>query len=118
MERLSADIVEDESADFTKGFLGLSTPLAKILLGEKTGNVIPYLKEDILAIEILSVTPSTSAPPGDVQEKRQAMMERTLREVEHTSAVVFASSFSGKWGDYDPDSLPVDEKPETGEANE
>jgi hypothetical protein len=32
--------------------------------------------------------------------------------VEHTSAVVFASSFSGKWGDYDPDSLPKDDKPE------
>jgi hypothetical protein len=37
-------------------------------------------------------------------------MEKTKREVEHTSAVVFASSFSGKWGDYDPDSLPEEGK--------
>jgi hypothetical protein len=111
-DRLEIDIVADESADFSQGFLGESTPLAKVLMGEKAGNVIPYLKDDILAIEILTVVPSTVEPPVDVQEKRRSMMNKAIREVEHTSAVVFASSFSGKWGDYDPDSLPTDEKPE------
>ena len=116
-ERLSFTIVPDESADFANGFLGESTPLAQIIMGEKSGIVIPYLKDDIFAIEILSVTPSTIKPPDDIAEKRQAMMEKTIREVEHTNAVVFASSFSGKWGDYDPDSLPEvnkqnEEKPE------
>jgi hypothetical protein len=33
-------------------------------------------------------------------------MIKTVLEVENTTAMVFASSFSGKWGDYDPDSLP------------
>ena len=111
-DRLEIDIVADGSADFLQGFLGESTPLAKVLMGEKAGNVIPYLKDDILAIEILTVVPSTVEPPVDVQEKRRSMMNKAIREVEHTSAVVFASSFSGKWGDYDPDSLPTDEKPE------
>ena len=105
-ERLSFTIVADESADFANGFLGESTPLAQIIMDEKPGIVIPYLKDDILAIEILSVTPSIIKPPDDIAVKRQAMMEKTIREVEHTNAVVFASSFSGKWGDYDPDSLP------------
>ena len=105
------DIVFDESADFAHGFLGASTPLAKILLGEKAGNIIPYLKDDIFAIEILSVSPSTAKPPADTQEKRAVEMKKTIREVEHTSAVIFASSFSGKWGDYDPDSLPDEENP-------
>jgi hypothetical protein len=105
-EQLSFTIVSDESADFANGFLGESTPLAQIIMGEKSGIVIPYLKDDIFAIEILRVTPSTIKPPDDIAEKRQAIMEKTLREVEHTNAVVFASSFSGKWGDYDPESLP------------
>jgi hypothetical protein len=104
--RLSVDIVPDESADFQQGFLGLGTPLAKILVGEKSGTVIPYLKDDIYAIEILSVSASKVHPQEDIQKKRQANLARAIHEVEHTSAVVFASSFSGKWGDYDPESLP------------
>jgi hypothetical protein len=109
-DRLAVDIVNDESADFSQGFLGTSTPLAVGILGEKAGVVIPYLKDDIYAIEILSVVPSTVVPPQDAQAKRNAKMKQTLREVEHTNAVVFASSFSGKWGDYDPDSLPTDDQ--------
>ena len=71
--------------------------------------VIPYLKDDIFAIEVLSVTQSSRTPPTDAQEKRQSNMNKAIREIEHTNAVVFASSFSGKWGDYDPDSIPSDE---------
>ena len=114
-EPLAIDIVPDESADFIHGFLGESTPLAKVLVGERAGNVIPYLKDDILAIEILRVIPSNINAPDDAQQKRQLKMNQAQREVEHTSAVVFASSFSGKWGDYDPESLPTVEKPEEDE---
>ncbi|OGO62037.1 MAG: hypothetical protein A2029_08580 [Chloroflexi bacterium RBG_19FT_COMBO_47_9] len=113
-ERLDIDIVSDEAADFANGFLGTSTPLAKVLLGERVGNIIPYLKDDILAIEILSVAISTTKPPENAQEKRQSMMDKAIREVEHTNAIIFASSFSGKWGDYDPDSLPATESREEG----
>jgi len=105
-EQLSIDIVLDEAADFEHGLLGESTPLARVLLGEKAGTVIPYLKDDIYAIEVVSVYKSTSTPSQEAIEKRRAKLKKTIRAVEHTSAVVFASSFSGKWGDYDPDSLP------------
>src|SRR4030042_4930933 len=113
---LSVDIVPDESADFQQCFLGVSTPLAKILLGEKAGIVIPYLKDDIYAIEILHVSPSIVNPDGRAEEKRQSNLKRALQQVEHTNAVVFASSFTGKCGDYDPDSLPTEEKPAEDDA--
>lgn len=117
-ESLSVDIVVDESADFRKGFLGSGTPLGRILLGEKAGSVIPYLKDDILAIEILTVTPSIITPDENLDKKRRENLEQALREVEHTNAVIFASSFTGKWGDYDPDSLPDKETPTEDEAME
>ena len=117
-DQLSVDIVPDESADFAQGFLGASTPLAKALMGEKAGTTIPYLKDDIYAIEVVSVAESTNKPPEDALKKRQANMNKTIQEVEHTNAVVFASSFSGKWGDYDPDSLPKEGKAEGSEQTE
>jgi hypothetical protein len=107
-ERLSFIIVEDKAADFALGFLSENTPLAKALLGEKAGVTIPYLKDDILSIQILSVTKPTIKPPEDAAEKRNAKMKKTMREVQDTNAIIFASSFSGKWGDYDPDSIPKD----------
>jgi hypothetical protein len=107
-EWLRVIIVTDDAADFSHGYLGENTPLAKVLLGERAGNIIPYLKDDILGIEILAVTKSTNEPPVDAVEKRNAMMEKTMREVEDTNAMIFASSFSGKWGDYDPDSIPME----------
>jgi hypothetical protein len=104
-ERLKVVIVEAKAADFSLGYLSENTPLAKALMGEKAGTTIPYLKDDILSIQILSVTRPTHKPPEDAAEKREAMMQKTLREVQDTNAIVFASSFSGKWGDYDPDSI-------------
>ncbi len=107
-ERLSLVIVRDESADFTHGFMSEHTALAKALLGERTGSVIPYLKDDIFSIEILSVSAAANLPPEGAAEKRKAKLRKTIRQVEDTNAMVFASSFSGKWGDYDPDSIPKD----------
>ncbi len=111
-ERMKVVIVDDNAADFTHGYLSENTPIAKALVGEKAGNIIPYLKEDILSIQILSVTQPTNKPPEDAAEKREANMKKTLREVQDTNAIVFASSFSGKWGDYDPDSIPKEKKSE------
>jgi hypothetical protein len=105
-ERLSVVIVPDESADFEHGYLGVNTPLGKALLGERAGHVIPYLRDDILAIEILQVTKEAQLPSQDIAKRRADEMKKTLKEVQNTNAMLFASSFSGKWGDYDPDSIP------------
>lgn len=115
-EQFIFDLVPDDSADFRLGYLGVGTPLAKALLGEKAGTTVPYLKDDIYAIEILSVTPAKKKNYEDTKKKRQARLDQAMREVEHTNAVVFASSFSGKWGDYDPDSLPDTDKPKAEES--
>lgn len=109
-EQLTFVIVPPEAADFANGYLGANTPLAQALLGESTGTVIPYMKDDIYSIEILSVTKSSESPPGDAVDKREASLRKAARQVQDTSAVVFASSFSGKWGDYDPDSIPKEDK--------
>jgi hypothetical protein len=111
-EHLIFVIVKDESADFSQGYISENTTLAKALLGERKGTTIPYLKDDILGIDILAVTKPTDEPARDVAEKRKAMMKKTQQEVEDTNAMIFASSFSGKWGDYDPDSIPKEKKPE------
>ncbi len=111
-ERLTVLIVPDEAADFTHGYLGLNTPLAQVLLGEKVGTIIPYLKDDIYSIEIVSVIKSETNPPHDAAEKRDASLRKAMQEVQDTNAILFASSFSGKWGDYDPDSIRREKKPE------
>ncbi len=111
-ERLSIAIVRDEFADFAHGFISENTPLAKALLGERAGSVIPYLKDDIFSIHILSASTAPNQPPKDAAEKRQANLRKAIRQVEDTNAMVFASSFSGKWGDYDPDSIPKEKRPE------
>lgn len=111
-EQLTFVIVPAEAADFAKGYLGENTPLARALLGETAGAIIPYLKDDIYSIEVLSVTKSDVNPPTDAAEKRAASLRKTTRQVQDTSARIFASSFSGKWGDYDPDSIPDETKNE------
>jgi hypothetical protein len=111
-ERIKFVIVDEKAAEFSQGYLSENTPIAKAILGEKSGNIIPYLKEDILSIHILEVTQSPKKPPEDATEKREAMMKKTMREVQDTNAMVFASSFSGKWGDYDPDSITKEKKSE------
>ena len=110
-ERLKFVIVEDKAADFKQGYLSINTPISRALLGEKAGVILPYLKDDILSIEILTVTEPINKPPEDAAEKREALMKKTMREVQDANAIVFASSFSGKWGDYDPDSIPKEDKP-------
>lgn len=114
-EHLTCLIVPPEAADYSHGFLGANTALAQALLGESRGAIIPYLKDDIYSIEVISVTKSDIAPPKDAAEKREASLRKAMKAVEDTNAMVFASSFSGKWGDYDPDSIPKEAKTEESE---
>ncbi len=115
-EHLTFVIVPPEAADFSHGYLGVNTPLAQALLGERQGAVIPYLKDDIYAIEVISVIKSDITPPGDATDRREASLKKTIRQVQDTNAIVFASSFSGKWGDYDPDSVTKEKKSEPPES--
>ncbi len=102
VERLSFDIVPDRSADFGRGFLGESTPLAKAISGHPPGSLLPYQAEEITHVRIRSVAPSRQAPPKDIAARREEKIRKAVEESDRTHAMIFASSFSGKWGDYDP----------------
>ena len=107
-ERLVLDIVEDKSADYPHGYLGIGTPLAKTILGQPAGKTLPYHQGDIRAVKIVSISFSQDPATEAIAEKRQAAMQKVLKEVDRTNAINFASSFSGKWGDYDPDNIKED----------
>ena len=104
-QQLEFDLVPDESADFSRGYLGLSTPLAQALLDQPAGAVLPYQQADILQVSILSLTPSASLPLSDLARQREETARKALQQIQRTDAMIFASSFSGKWGNYDPDGI-------------
>jgi len=104
-EALAVDIVKAQAADLAQGFLGANTPLARALRGLTAGSETPYLMGDIRRVRILRVTPSQVAAPADAQERREAVLQKALSDAERTNAEIFASSFSGKWGDYDPSGM-------------
>ena len=104
-ERVSFNIVPDKSADYEHGFLGVGTPLAQAILGRIAGQVVPYRAGDIREVKTLSVSPSSNMPPSDTAAKREATIQKALEQADRTNAMIFASSFSGKWGDYDPDGI-------------
>lgn len=103
-ERLTLQIVPDSSADFSKGFLGQGTPLARAIQGRRTGSIMPYSIGDLRQVRILSVQPAPSAPP-DIEARRQETINKAIEDSERTSAIIFASSYNGKWGDYDPGAI-------------
>lgn len=102
VDRLSLDVVADSSADFDRGFLGESTPLAQAIFGQSAGSVVTYSGGKV---NILSVSASQNQPPTDASLRREQTIQKAVSDSERTNQVLFASSFSGKWGDYDPDGL-------------
>ncbi len=110
-ERLQVTIVPDQAADYRSGLLGESTLLAKTLLGQPAGVRLAYKAGDLVAVRILTITPAPG-PLSDEQSasRRQEEVARIQREVAQRNAANFAASFSGKWGDYDPDGVDHWEK--------
>lgn len=108
-EKMVFDIVPEPSADYARGYLSENSPLAKALTGHVEGETIPYTMDELYAVHILKVAESKETPLEDLAKDRQTKYAQAVRDAEHTQAVNFASSFSGKWGDYDPDSLPKED---------
>ena len=118
-QQLEFDLVPEESADFSRGYLGLTTPLAQAILNQPAGVTLPYQQADILQVRIITVTVSASLPLAGLAQQREEAARKALQQVQRTDAMIFASSFSGKWGDYDPDGIahweetPPDEDPDS-----
>lgn len=106
-EQLEADIVPDEYADLRAGFLGVSTPLARAVEGLTAGREIPYRVGDARRVRVILVEPARTPPPKEVADRRQETYRKAVEQSDRTNAMIFASSFSGKWGDYDPTGFEI-----------
>lgn len=104
-EQLALHVVADEAADFDAGLLGISTPLGKAIAGRRTGSVVPYERGDLREVLIVTVRPADTPATGDAAERRQAALDKAAQEIAKTNAQIFASTFEGKWGGYNPDGM-------------
>jgi hypothetical protein len=105
VERLALDIVPDDEADFSSGFLGISTPLSRAMLGRRAGSVVPYRAGDIREARILSVAASARPPSADVAASREAILQKAVTKSDMADTVRFALSVDTKWGGYDPSGI-------------
>jgi len=104
-ETLALTLVEDDKADFDAGFLGLGTPLAKVILGKFAGQILPYPVGDMKSIKIVSVQVDGQTQSEDVAARRQAVIDKAVKHSDYVNAMIFAGAFSSKWGDYDIDKV-------------
>jgi hypothetical protein len=104
-ERLEFDLVPDSEADFSAGFLGLSTRLAQAILGQRAGSVVPYQVGDIAEVRVLALAASARAPVDDVSASRQAVIRKAINQSDLADAVRFALTVDQKWGDTDPEGI-------------
>jgi len=104
-ERLTFTLVDDSQADFDAGFLGLSTPLAKTILGKLTGQTLSYRVGDLQSVKILSVQPQGQKQTEDVAARRQAVIDKAVKHSDSVNAMIFSGAVNSKWGDYDFDKL-------------
>ncbi len=110
VERLEFDIVPDENADFKLGYLGIGTPLARAIQGRKAGQTVPYHAGGATGVRLISVSPAEKPPSQDIAARRQETIRKAVDQSDRTNAMIFASSFSGKWGDYDPTGFTGEEE--------
>lgn len=104
-ERQTFVIVPTKFADYAHGLLGEGTPLAQALMGHAVGDELPYRLDDIVRLRVLALSPFSSGSISEAAEQRTAEFRKALADLEKRNAAAFAASFSGKWGDYDPDGV-------------
>jgi hypothetical protein len=104
-EPLKVQIVPDAYADLARGYLGEGTPLCQAIYGQPVGSEIDYAMGDIRRVRIAAVTPTDEGPDRGVALRREATLRKAVDQSDLTNAILFASSFNGKWGDYDPAGL-------------
>ena len=109
-EPMAFDLVPAQRADMDRGLVSADAPLGKAVRGKFVGAIIPYPMGDIRQIRIVSVAPAQMPTNVDAEARRSEVMKKALDDAERTNAQMFASSFSGKWGDYNPDGMDEWEK--------
>lgn len=99
-EPLTLVIVAERAADFDQGFLGENAPLARAILGQFVGSVVPYVMGDIRQVHIVQAQ-RVDLTAEDTAARRAAVLDKAREDAARTNAEMFAASFSGKWGNYD-----------------
>ncbi len=98
-------LVPDDAADIAADLISIASPLGQAVRGRFEGDVVAYEMGDVRSIRIVSVSASEQSIDHDAAKRRQAVLEEARRKSERTNADMFASSFSGKWGDYSTDEI-------------
>src|SRR5436305_1004171 len=88
-EKLQLVLVADEQANFDKGFLSTSTPLAKTLLGHSAGETLDYKHGDIVQLKIVSVEAGDALAQADTAEQRGETLRRARDKAELSNLVSF-----------------------------
>jgi hypothetical protein len=109
VEGLALDIVPDNAANYAKGLLGASTPLARALVGHTAGSRVIYQHGDIRFVRILAVHPCSGQELEDLSSQRQAAYQKAVDQSNKTNMLLAASSMNSKWGAYDLAPLDGDE---------
>ena len=104
-EEFTFDIVADEAADVACSLLSANAPLVQAIRGKFEGAVVDYRMGDMRRVRIVAVGPAQADASPDAAARRRAVLEEARRKAERTNADMFASSFSGKWGDYNTDDM-------------
>jgi hypothetical protein len=104
-ETMQVTVVPDRAANFSSGLIGESTRLGQTLLNQPAGALLAYPVGDLKAVRVLSIAPGDLGLVESSAEQRQEAVEKTRLEIARQNATNFAASFSGKWGDYDPDGM-------------
>ena len=104
-ESLAFDLVQETAADFARGLLSVESPLGKTVRGKFEGDEVDYRMGDVCRVHIVSVGPAQQVADTDAAARRQEVLDEARRKAERTNADMFASSFSGKWGDYNTDDI-------------
>ncbi len=107
-ELLAFDIVQEQAADFDAGFLAISTPLARAIVGRPAGSEVPYHMGDVVKVRILSIARSQRKADRDAAAEREASTREAVQRAKTDDTIQLALTFSSKWGDYDPTPLERD----------
>lgn len=104
-EPMALDLVADAAADIDAGQVGISTLLARAIVGRAAGSTVVYRQGDIRSVRVLAVTQSAVEPDMEAAARRRAASAEALRKAERTSAEIFSTTFTSKWGGYDASQL-------------
>ena len=101
-------IVPDEMSELSQNLMGVTSPLARAILDEKVGILIPFFTEEIMAVQVLEIRPGETDLKSHRIKPKKLTQDEIKAQIAFREAQLFASSGNTKWGSYDPDGWDQD----------